>query len=163
MSEETIKISDLDVRIRTTDKAGLIEATPEQLLSIAEKIRSTGYTTIVSISAIDYPKDNVLELVIAVTGYELNREYPKILEITVKVPRENPRIPSLTRIWPSAEFQERETYEMFGIVFEGHPNLRHLLLDPEEYKDVYPLRKDFIVKEEPIMLQNAPSKKDDEK
>ena len=55
--------------------------------------------------------------------------------------RDNPSVPSVTGIWQGADFQERETYDLLGISFEGHPNLRRILL--WEGFDGHPLRKDF--------------------
>jgi NADH-quinone oxidoreductase subunit C len=54
---------------------------------------------------------------------------------------ENPKVPSVTSVWGTANWHERETYDMFGIIFEGHPDLRRVYM-PEEF-EYYPLRKDF--------------------
>ncbi|HWP82785.1 MAG TPA: NADH-quinone oxidoreductase subunit C [Bacteroidota bacterium] len=54
---------------------------------------------------------------------------------------ENPKVPTVTEVWPTANWHERETYDMFGIVFEGHPDLRRMYM-PEEF-EYHPLRKDF--------------------
>ena len=59
----------------------------------------------------------------------------------VRCPKGSPSIPSLTPLWPGAELQEREVYDMFGINFEGHPDLRRILLD-ERFIN-HPLRKDY--------------------
>lgn len=59
------------------------------------------------------------------------------------VPREGARLPSLVPLFPGAAWHERETYEMFGVAFDGHPDLRKLLL-PDEF-DGHPLRKDFVL------------------
>jgi NADH-quinone oxidoreductase subunit C len=63
--------------------------------------------------------------------------------IFIKIPlnSKNPEMPSLTAVWKGANWFERETYDMFGIVFKGHPDLRRIYM-PEEY-EYYPLRKDF--------------------
>ncbi|NCJ07175.1 NAD(P)H-quinone oxidoreductase subunit J [Synechococcales cyanobacterium C] len=65
-------------------------------------------------------------------------------EIRVKVflPREDPRVASLYWIWKTADWQERESYDMYGIVYEGHPNLKRLLM-PEDWVG-WPMRKDYI-------------------
>ncbi len=68
----------------------------------------------------------------------------RIEEVRVKVflPRTNPSVPSVYWIWRTADWQERETYDMYGIVYEGHPNLKRILM-PEDWVG-YPLRKDYI-------------------
>jgi NAD(P)H-quinone oxidoreductase subunit J len=65
-------------------------------------------------------------------------------EVRVKVflPREDPRVPSVYWIWKGADWQERESYDMYGIVYEGHPNLKRILM-PEDWVG-WPLRKDYI-------------------
>ena len=64
------------------------------------------------------------------------------LVLKVNADRDDARIPSVTSVWQGAGFQEREAYDLFGIVFEGHPDLRRILL-PEDW-DGYPLRKDYV-------------------
>ena len=64
------------------------------------------------------------------------------LVLKVNAERDDPKLPSLTSVWAGANFQEREAYDMFGIVFEGHPDLRRILL-PEDWEG-YPLRKDYV-------------------
>lgn len=71
-----------------------------------------------------------------------NVDSPEEVRIKVFLPREDPRVPSLYWIWKGADWQERETYDMYGIVFEGHPNLKRLLM-PEDWVG-WPLRKDYI-------------------
>jgi len=61
--------------------------------------------------------------------------------IKARLPQDDPRVPSVTSIWSGANWHEREAAEMFGIFFEGHPNLVPLLL-PEDMTDHHPLRKD---------------------
>ncbi|MCJ2543938.1 NAD(P)H-quinone oxidoreductase subunit J [Synechococcus bigranulatus str. 'Rupite'] len=67
---------------------------------------------------------------------------PQEVRLQVKLPRQDPRLPSVYWIWKSADWQERETYDMYGIVFEGHPNLKRILM-PEDWVG-WPLRKDYI-------------------
>lgn len=71
-----------------------------------------------------------------------NADRPEEVRLKVFLPRDNPKMPSLYWIWKAADWQERETYDMFGIVFEGHPNLKRLLM-PEDWVG-WPLRKDYI-------------------
>ncbi len=65
--------------------------------------------------------------------------------LRVSVTLEDPRVPSIARVWRSADWHEREGYDMYGIVFEGHPDLRRILL-PDDWEG-YPLRKDYVVPE----------------
>ncbi|MDB9314886.1 NAD(P)H-quinone oxidoreductase subunit J [Spirulina sp. CS-785/01] len=67
---------------------------------------------------------------------------PEEVRIKVFLPRDNPKVPSLYWIWKGSDWQERETYDMYGIEFEGHPNLKRLLM-PEDWRG-WPLRKDYI-------------------
>lgn len=65
------------------------------------------------------------------------------LRVRVKVPEESTTVASVIDLWKAADWMERECWEMFGIVFEGHPNLKHLLLF--EGFEGYPLRKDYPI------------------
>lgn len=71
-----------------------------------------------------------------------NADKPDEIRVKVFVPRDNPKVPSVFWIWKAADWQERETFDMYGIVYEGHPNLKRLLM-PEDWVG-YPLRKDYI-------------------
>jgi NADH-quinone oxidoreductase subunit C len=72
--------------------------------------------------------------------YELySGEHRHRLRVKVAVPEEDPRVPSVTGLFPTADWHERETYDFYGIVFDGHPNLRRILL-PDDWEG-FPLRK----------------------
>jgi NADH-quinone oxidoreductase subunit C len=75
------------------------------------------------------------------------------LRMTTSVGREDPTVESLTPIWPGAGFAEREVYDMFGIRFEGHPDLTRILM-PDDWEG-YPLRKDFGVGSVPVQFKAA--------
>ncbi|NJP09611.1 MAG: NAD(P)H-quinone oxidoreductase subunit J [Leptolyngbyaceae cyanobacterium RU_5_1] len=67
---------------------------------------------------------------------------PHEVRVKVFLPRGNPSVPSVYWIWKAADWQERESYDMYGIVYEGHPNLKRILM-PEDWVG-WPLRKDYI-------------------
>ncbi len=67
---------------------------------------------------------------------------PEEVRIEVFLPRDNPVVPSVYWIWKTADWQERECYDMYGIIYEGHPNLKRILM-PEDWIG-FPLRKDYI-------------------
>ncbi|MBD2137552.1 NAD(P)H-quinone oxidoreductase subunit J [Anabaena sp. FACHB-1237] len=71
-----------------------------------------------------------------------NADRPEEVRVKVFLPRENPVLPSVYWIWKTADWQEREAYDMYGIVYEGHPNLKRILM-PEDWVG-WPLRKDYI-------------------
>jgi NAD(P)H-quinone oxidoreductase subunit J len=71
-----------------------------------------------------------------------NADRPTEVRVKVFLPRQDPRVPSVYWIWKAADWQERESYDMYGIVYEGHPNLKRLLM-PEDWVG-WPLRKDYI-------------------
>jgi len=82
-----------------------------------------------------------------VSMYHLNKvsdnaDRPEEIRVKVFLPRENPTVPSVYWIWKTADWQERESYDMYGIIYEGHPNLKRILM-PEDWVG-YPLRKDYI-------------------
>ncbi len=106
-----------------------------------------------SVSGVDYPQDKEIEVVYHLGSYTDSSLSRQILELTTRAQREeNPipgndatKLPSLREIFYSVEFHERETFEMFGVYFQGHPDNRRLLL-PEDWADLPPLRKDFAIK-----------------
>lgn len=73
------------------------------------------------------------------------------LAIKICIPRDDPRIASVADVWPAANWHEREAYDLFGIIFEGHPDLRRILC-PDDWVG-HPLRKDY---EFPMQYQGIP-------
>jgi len=93
-------------------------------------------------SAVDYlppkaPEDARIELVLHLTSLK-HRHW---IVLKIMLPRENPKMPTLEGVWPTANWHEREAYDLFGIEFEGHSDFRRLLL-PDDWPG-YPLRKDW--------------------
>ena len=72
------------------------------------------------------------------------------LTVKLRVPLDAPNVPSVTPGWPTANHQEREVYDMFGVIFEGHPDLRRILM-PEDYEG-FPQRRDFPIGGEPVQF-----------
>lgn len=94
------------------------------------------------LTALDFPKENNLQVV-----YHLY-SYPHHHQIVLKtnLPREDPRISTMEGVWKAANWLEREVFDLFGIVFEGHSDLRRIML-PEDWIG-HPLRKDYVEQEE---------------
>jgi len=90
-----------------------------------------------NLTAVDYPEESKLQVVYNINS--IDKGYS--LMVKADVDRENPEIPSVFPIWGGAIWQEREIYDLLGIVFAGHPELKRILLDDKF--EGYPLRKDF--------------------
>ncbi len=103
-----------------------------------------GFDHPISVAGVDYPKRNTIEVVYHIGS--CSNEYRSIVfAFAVHLPRDNPTTPTLTPIYRGVEYHERETFEMLGVMFEGHPRLERLLL-PEDWADIPPLLKDFHIK-----------------
>ena len=112
---------------------------PEQLLDVAQTLRDElGFNFLSSVTGVDLIDENKLEAVYHT--YSIS-DGGGALVFKVQVDRDNPVIPSLTPLWPAAEFQEREAYDLLGIQFDGHPDLRRILT--WDGFDGHPLRKDW--------------------
>jgi NADH-quinone oxidoreductase subunit C len=132
---------------------------PTRIRAVLETLREQGYAFMASLHGVDYyPEEPRLGVI-----YEL-LDMAKVDRITVKVrlPTDAARIESVTADtpegsgWPTANHQEREVYDMFGVVFEGHPDLRRILM-PEDYEG-YPQRRDFPLGGEPVIFTRDESK-----
>ncbi len=120
---------------------GLVVA-PERLIEAVTVLRDEmGYTYLSSVTGVDYPEatDGLAPRFEVV--YHLYRRSGGPLVLRVHADRENPTVPSLVPLFASANFQEREVWDLMGIRFQGHPDLRRILL--WEGFDGYPLRKDW--------------------
>ncbi|MFM7579232.1 MAG: NAD(P)H-quinone oxidoreductase subunit J, partial [Microcystaceae cyanobacterium] len=120
----------------------LIKVDAELLLPLATALYAYGFNYLQCQGAYDDGPGKDL-----VSFYQLlkvadNVTQPEEVRIKVYLPRENPRVPSVYWLWRSADWQERECYDMYGIVYDGHPNLKRILM-PEDWIG-WPLRKDYI-------------------
>jgi len=119
------------------DKPALLVARAA-LPQVARAARELGYDYLACITGVDYREGRgEFEVVYNLWSYEKYRH----LVLKTTCPGDDPRVPSLTDVWKSADWLERETYDLMGIKFEGHPDLRRILL-PEPWKG-HPLQKDY--------------------
>jgi NADH-quinone oxidoreductase subunit C/D len=113
-----------------------------RIVDIARWLHDTpeaSFDHITDICAVDYPADSERFEVV----YQLlSLPHRRRIRVKARVTEDAPEIASVTGIWKGAEFMEREVYDLMGITFVGHPDLRRILL-PEDYEEGYPLRKDF--------------------
>jgi NADH-quinone oxidoreductase subunit C len=126
---------------------------PAQIRAVLATLRSKGYAFLASLHGVDhYPEEPRLSVV-----YEL-LDMSRVDRVTVKlrVRTDAPNVDSVTAEWPTADHQEREVYDMFGVVFDGHPDLRRILM-PEDYEG-HPQRRDFPIGGEPVIFTRDESK-----
>jgi NADH:ubiquinone oxidoreductase subunit C len=100
----------------------------DRLLEIAKFIRDQlGFDHVKGVTGIDFPTQKKIEVMYFAGSYSKNGVKDFILTLKTDLPREKPTISSVVSVWESAHYHERETFEMFGVKFEGHPDLRKLL------------------------------------
>ena len=125
-----------DERVR---HSGLI-VPAEKLIEISEYVHDNlGFNYLSCLTGVDLIDENKMEVVYHTFSTEKGGG-PMVLK--VQVDRENPEIPSVVPIWPGADFQEREIYDLMGISFEGHPNMKRIFL--WDGFPGHPLRKDYL-------------------
>ncbi len=126
---------------------------PARIREVLAKLRGKGYGFLASVHGVDhYPEEPRLGVV-----YEL-LDMSSVDRLTVKlrVPTDAPHVDSVSAEWPTADHQEREVYDMFGVVFDGHRDLRRILM-PEDYEG-HPQRRDFPVGGEPVIFTRNEAK-----
>ena len=95
-----------------------------------------------NLSGVDYPKRGVIEIVYNLYSYR----HRHLFALKVGAPRDNPVVPTVSCVWAHADWQEREAFDLLGVTFTDHPDLRRILM-PEDWPG-HPLRKDFVEPEE---------------
>jgi NADH-quinone oxidoreductase subunit C len=120
---------------------------PKAIKPVLAFLRGKGFTFLASVHGLDYYPDEPRLGV----QYEL-LDMTALDRVTVKlrVPTDDPHVDSVTPEWPTANHQEREVYDMFGVIFDGHPDLRRILM-PEDYEG-FPQRRDFPIGGEPVLF-----------
>lgn len=119
-----------------------LEVDPASLHEIMSYLKADGeldFDELMCLSGVDYGAEAEL----GVTYHLCSTAVGSQVAIKVKLPRENPAVSTVSDLWRTANWHERETYDLFGITFEGHPDLTRILL-PDDWEG-YPLRKDYVL------------------
>ena len=118
---------------------------PSEIKEAAFFVRDVlGFDHLNVVGGTDYMQQGEFEVIYFVGSIAKPGQQDLVVQLAERIKRDDsPKGPSLVEVWPAAEYHERETFEMLGIVFEGHPDLRRLLL-PEDWNDIPPLRKDYV-------------------
>ncbi len=148
---------------RTPDRAGqeVVFPTREQYLAVVTEYRAGGFEMCADLCAVDYlahPARALPEGVrperFEVVVNLLSMSQARRVRVRVQVPEADAVAPSLFDLYPGVEAMEREAYDLFGIVFEGHPDMTRILM-PEDWEG-HPLRKDYGVGRVPVQFKGAP-------
>jgi NADH:ubiquinone oxidoreductase subunit C len=119
---------------------------PANIVEVASFLRdSMAFDHAESVAGTDYPKDNQIEVVYHLGSYSRVDLGAHVLGLATRTNRDDARLPTLINVYKSVEYHERETFEMLGVYFEGHPRNERFLL-PEDWADIPPLRKEFRIK-----------------
>ena len=124
----------------------------DQYFKTVEDYKKDGYEMMIDLTAVDWyrKKEPRFEVIVNLLSVSKNSR----LIINVAVPDEDLKIPSICKIYPGANFYEREVFDMFGIEFENHPELTRILM-PDDWTG-NPLRKDYGSGRIPVQFKNAP-------
>jgi NAD(P)H-quinone oxidoreductase subunit J len=120
----------------------LIKVEAEFLIPLATALYAYGFNYLQCQGAYDLGPGKELVSFYHLVKVADNVDKPVEVRLKVFLPRDNPRVSSVYWIWKAADWQERESYDMFGIIYEGHPNLKRILM-PEDWVG-WPLRKDYV-------------------
>ena len=129
----------------------VVRVDKDDLAAAALAAREAGFEMCVDVTAVDFYRDRRIrfDVVVSLVSHEHNRR----LRLLAAVPASDTSVPTLVPVYPGTNFFEREVYDMFGITFEGHPDLTRILM-PDDWTG-HPLRKDFAVGAVPVQFKEA--------
>jgi NADH-quinone oxidoreductase subunit C len=122
-------------------------AAVHDVLAYLSRTDEEPWTALMSVHGVDYLPE---EPRLGVHYQLLSMERCDRLNVKARVSTDDPNLPTVVDLFPTADYQEREVYDMFGVVFDGHPDLRRILM-PEDYEG-FPQRRDFPVGGEPVLF-----------
>jgi NADH-quinone oxidoreductase subunit C len=147
-----------------TDSYGqtVLHPTRDRYLAVVKALADDGYAMCVDLTGVDYLQfmHRPLPEGVAAERFEvvvnlLDLHQRRRIRLRVQVPESDPTLPSLFDVHPGTEAMERETFDMFGIVFTDHPDLTRILM-PEDWEG-HPLRKDYEVGSIPVQFKGTPN------
>jgi len=135
------KLGDAVGPLQPANKDPWVEVKPAAVREVCALLKEDPqlrFDCLMNLSAVDWPKQNQIHVVYHLFSYEKRHSF--ILK--VKLDRAAPTVPSVEPVWKSADWLEREQFDLLGVTFEGHPDLRRIML-PDDWVG-HPLRKDYV-------------------
>lgn len=135
-----VALADLAVKAKFDRDELTIYVAPQNIVAAAAAVQKAGYNFLEDVTAVDwYPSEPRFQVTYHIVSIGMKQR----VRLAALLDGEDPVIDSITSVWPSANFYEREVWDLFGIRFVGHPNLTRIMM-PTDWKG-HPLRKDYPV------------------
>lgn len=141
-TEQTIRDAFPEAVLETAaDMDGVLnmKINPGAILAVCEKLHAMGFDYLADVFATD--RQDRIEVVYRLTALATNEK----LVLRADLDREKPEVDSVVPVWKGADFSEREAYDLIGVLFKGHPDMRRILL-PDDWEG-FPLRKDYVIED----------------
>ncbi len=155
VADRIVALVDLELDRVVVDRGEITFFVPrERLVEVARRLRDDAhlrFEVCVSVSGVHYPDDEGAEL--HVVYHFLSITHNRRIRVEVTCPDADPHVPSLVAVYPMTDWHERETYDMFGIEFDGHPHLTRILM-PDDWVG-HPQRKDYPLGGVPVEFKGA--------
>jgi len=139
--------------------ARVVHCNRDSYLELCRGLKADGYAMPIGVTGVDYLThpgrdlpDGIRPERLEVVVELLDLAHRRRIRVRCQVPAADPEVASLFELWPGTEYHERETYDMFGIVFQDHPDLTRILM-PEDWEG-HPLRKDYPLGGEPVRFSD---------
>ena len=133
-------LSDLIVDARWDRQELTLTIAPENIVKACETAKTSGYNFMEDVTCVDwYPSEPRFQVTYSLLSHRLKQR----VRLIARISGDNPTIDSITGVWPSANFYEREVFDLFGVTFAGHPRLTRIMM-PDNWNG-HPLRKDYPV------------------
>tara|TARA_B100000927_G_scaffold11973_1_gene9483 strand:- start:195 stop:608 length:414 start_codon:yes stop_codon:yes gene_type:complete len=130
----------------------IIKTTPEDYKALVDSIKNDGFEMMVDLTVVDWFRKKEPRFEVVIQFLSTSQNMRKTVKVFVN--DEDLTLSSITELYPSANFYEREAFDMFGIIFENHPDLTRILM-PDDWEG-HPLRKNYGSGRIPVQFKNAP-------